>query len=124
MGWLTYTADPDDIEEQGRQIYAAAIASDVAPYVPPPPPTEEELRAMLPDLTARQFRLGLLQLGKINAVAAAIELLPEPGRSTARIEWEYATTFSRTNPLVQALIPLVGLTDEAVDALWPQMAQV
>lgn len=40
-GWIPFTASPDDVEEHGRAIYAAAMAGaygEIAPYVAPPPP--------------------------------------------------------------------------------------
>ena len=47
-GWIPFTADPNDIEEHGRAIYAQIKADgNIAPYVPPPPPTEEELAASI-----------------------------------------------------------------------------
>lgn len=36
-GWEPFTASPDDPEEFGRLLFAAAAAGEVAPYVPPPP---------------------------------------------------------------------------------------
>jgi hypothetical protein len=55
---LPFTARPDDCEEYGRAIFAAAVAGEygaVAEYVPPPPPTTEELAA-----AARAERNALL----------------------------------------------------------------
>jgi hypothetical protein len=40
-GWIPFTADPADVEEIGREMYARAVAGDFGPiaeYVPPPPP--------------------------------------------------------------------------------------
>jgi hypothetical protein len=35
-GWIPFTASPDDPEQHGRDIFAAAVASgNVAPYVAP-----------------------------------------------------------------------------------------
>ena len=45
---LPFTASPDDCEEHGRAIFAAAAAGEygpVAEYLPPPAPTPEELAA-------------------------------------------------------------------------------
>lgn len=89
-----------------------------------PEPTPEEAREAMPHLTARQLRLGLLGLGKLDAVSAAIEELPEPDRSQARIEWEYASEFRRTHPLILQMIPILGLTDEQVDVVWMQSSTV
>lgn len=35
FGWIPFTADPDDCEQHGRDIYAAALAAGPAPYEPP-----------------------------------------------------------------------------------------
>jgi len=37
FGWLPFTASPDDVEQHGRDIYAAALAAGPAPYEPPEP---------------------------------------------------------------------------------------
>jgi hypothetical protein len=42
-GWIPFTATPDDVEEHGRAIHAAALAAGPGPYVPPPLPSDEEL---------------------------------------------------------------------------------
>jgi len=44
----TFTADPNDCEAHGRDIFAKALAGEfgpVAEYEPPPPPTYEEQSA-------------------------------------------------------------------------------
>lgn len=85
----------------------------VAEYEPP------ELRPVFfPPLSARQFRLGLLAHGLLTQVDEAVAALEEPQRSAAEIEWEYATSFDRTHPLVAALSAHIGLTDEQIDEMW------
>lgn len=76
----------------------------------PPPP--------LPDLTRRQFRLGLLNAGLLDAVDAAIEALPEPDRSVAKIEYGDGARFVRTDPWIAALADPLGLAEAEIDALW------
>jgi hypothetical protein len=44
-GWIPFTASPDDVEQYGREIFAALAQGNVAEYVPPPPLTIEELSA-------------------------------------------------------------------------------
>jgi hypothetical protein len=34
FGWIRFTADPDDVEPHGRQIYAD-LKDEAAPYTPP-----------------------------------------------------------------------------------------
>ena len=89
----------------------------VADYVPP---TDEESRRIMPSLSARQFRLGLVSAGASpEAVATTIAAIPVgPERDEAQIEWEYAETFQRGHPLVATVAVGLGLSDLQVDALW------
>ncbi len=87
-------------------------------------PTLDEIRAAMPPLSAKQIRLGLLSLGKLDGVDTAIEAMPEPDKSEAKIQWEYATEFRRLHPLILRIMPILGLTDEQVDAAWMQFVEV
>lgn len=84
--------------------------------------TPEEKRERMSSLSARQFRLGLIQSGRslaqVDTVIAAIEDPEE--RAAAEVEWQYATSFNRTHPLVVSLSAALGFTPEEVDALWEQ----
>lgn len=42
-GWIPFTASPDDVEQHGRDIYAAALAGEYGPIAPYDGPSEEEL---------------------------------------------------------------------------------
>lgn len=83
-------------------------------------PSIEQQRAGFPRLTARQLRLGLVNNGLTPAqVSAAIEAMAEgAAKETARIEWEYATTFNRTHPLIETISDALGLTATQVDSMW------
>lgn len=74
--------------------------------------------APLPNLTMRKFRLGLLSAGLLDDVNAALAALPEPDRSVAKVEFEYAGEVVRTDPWVAALAGALGLMDAEIDALW------
>lgn len=81
----------------------------------------DEMRARVPQsITMRQCRLQLLAIGKLADVDAAIAALPEPAKSAAQIEWEYAATVERDSPLISQLGPALGLDDEQLDALFRQ----
>ncbi|MBN9047466.1 MAG: hypothetical protein J0H18_17640 [Rhizobiales bacterium] len=113
--------------DEGLDLWTRANAGDfgaIADYVAPPEPTPEEIRAAMPALSAKQIRLGLLSLGKLDGVDAAIDAMSEPDRSQAKIQWEYATEFHRLHPLIVNIMPLLGLTDDQVDTAWMQFAQV
>ncbi|MEX2741077.1 hypothetical protein AB3480_06470 [Rhizobium mongolense] len=69
FGWIPFTASPDDPEEHGRELYAAALPS-AAPYVAPPPApysldkmvlwlrlSEEEANAVDAAMTLQSARL-------------------------------------------------------------------
>lgn len=78
---------------------------------PPPPPT-------VPDsITARQLRLWLVRHNvALSAVEAALAALPEPSRTEAQIEWDYATQFERANPLLRQMAEMIlGVSGSALD---------
>lgn len=112
--------DPHGVNPQIRKWLSENPDAPVHVYVPPQPPTSEEIRANMPALAARQMRLGLVGAGvSPNEVTAALEGLPD-GREkeAAMIEWEYATSYHRTHPLVATVGAALDLTDEQIDAMW------
>ncbi|WP_146048584.1 hypothetical protein [Roseibium marinum] len=90
------------------------------------PPTDEELRELMPPLTARQFRLGLLQCGRsLEQVDKAISVIEDDiERAHAQIELEYATEFKRANILLMSLWSALCFTPEEVDVLWQEALQL
>lgn len=83
-------------------------------FTPAPPPAP-----LVPaEVTMRQARLALLAAGKLAQVDAAIDSLPEPQRSAARIEWEYSNAVLRGSPFVASLAPALNMTAEQIDALF------
>ncbi|WP_428843145.1 hypothetical protein [Sinorhizobium terangae] len=85
------------------------------PELIPPTPSVH-----MPALSSRQIRLGLVNGGFTMAqVSAVIDAMPDGNeKETARIEWEYATTFNRTHPLIASVGAALGLTDDEIDAKW------
>lgn len=117
--WGPFTADPADIVPYGRELYAAAIAGTVARYVPP---TVEQARAGLPDLSRKQFRLGMRDLGVSTAMidSAIAAIADEDAREVAQIEWEDSASYSRMHPIIAQLAGAFSLTDEQIDNAWQQ----
>jgi hypothetical protein len=76
---------------------------------PPPAPS-----AVPQSITMRQARLALLGAGLLDAVNVGITGMSQ----AAQIEWEYAATVERTNPLIAALASALALTPGQVDALF------
>lgn len=69
-------------------------------------------------VTMRQARLALLGAGLLSSVDAAIENMSDPTRSAARIEWEYSNELQRSNQLLLALGPALGLSPQQIDDLF------
>ena len=74
------------------------------------------------EITMRQCRLALLADGKLAAVDVAIAGLPEPNKTAAATEWEYAHMVLRTSPFVSLLGAAIGYTEAEVDSLFEQAA--
>ena len=69
-------------------------------------------------VTMRQARLALLGAGKLSAVEAAINSLPEQQRTEAQIEWDYSSEVHRDKAFVRTLGAMLGLDDAAMDDLF------
>ena len=70
------------------------------------------------EVTMRQARLALHAAGKLAAVNAAINALPDPPKTAALIEWEYSSTVRRDSQFVALLGPALGLDAAGLDALF------
>ena len=82
-------------------------------------PVTDDPGAPMAKLSRRQLRLGLLSLGIKSAdVESKIAELPEDQREIALIDWQDASEYERTHPLVSMLGASFGLTDEQIDAAW------
>ena len=92
----------------------------------PPVPTAEELRQTMPPLTARRFRLGLINAGiALTEVDDQIALIADPvEKGIAEVEWQFASSFDRLHPLVVTISLALGLTPEEVDSLWDWAADL
>jgi hypothetical protein len=82
------------------------------PADPPPPP------AVPIEVTQRQARMALLSVGLLSTVEAAINALPDPPRTEARIAWDFSNTIQRSNPFVSQLAALLGFTESQLDELF------
>ena len=76
-------------------------------------------------VTMRQARLALLQAGLLSSVQAALQAIPdEMQKQAALIEWEFAATVDKGSPWVTNLAAALGLTAEALDALFLAASQL
>ncbi len=124
-GWIPFTADPNDVEEHGRLIHAAALEMGPAPYVAPPPQP-----LPVPNLTFAQLLFGLVTEGFITeaegnawlvnrvlpaSVEGAIGGLPGPQQLLARARALQPTEILFSDPMVQMMGAAQGKTPEELD---------
>lgn len=103
-------------QSAGKRIEADANGYPVAVDPPPPPPP-------IPTrITMRQARRALYDAGLLDHVNAAVAAFPGDIGDKARIDWEYAQDIKRDDPIVQAMIPSLGLTEPQLDALFTAAA--
>ncbi|HAJ72424.1 MAG TPA: hypothetical protein DCO68_10140 [Methylophilaceae bacterium] len=69
-------------------------------------------------VSMRQARLALFNSGYLSQVNTIIASFPEPQRTAAQIEWEFAADVVKTSPLVTALKTALGLTDQQLTDLF------
>lgn len=108
--YITAPAD-FDISRMGEYVIEAGVAVLPEPGVPQ-------------QVTMRQARLALLGAGLLAGVDAAINSLPEPDKSAAKIEWEYAAVVQRSSGLVPAMGAALGMTEAQLDALFVEAARL
>ena len=97
-----------EAQSAGKRIQPGLNGLPIAVDMPPAP-------VVIPSsLSMRQARLALLGAGLLDAVHAGVSAMPQ----AAQIEWDYATTVERSSPLVATLAASLGLTSEALDALF------
>jgi hypothetical protein len=75
-------------------------------------------------VTMRQARLALLGAGLLGQVEDALNSMPEPHKSAAKITWEFSGEVQRYNGLVSQLGPALGLTEEQLDQLFIQASKL
>lgn len=95
-------------------VEAADLQAEAAVFFEPEP------EPVPSTVSPRQARLALLGIGLLSSVEQALASIPGVEGEAARIDWEYATEVQRHSPLIAALAPALGLTDEQVDDLFRQ----
>lgn len=104
----------DDAMPESQRLAVLAVYEAHNPQSPAPDVPQV--------VTMRQARLALLGAGLLQQVDQAINVLPEPQQSAARIEWDYSSEVHRDRDFVQQLGQALGLSDEQLDALFIQAA--
>ena len=123
-------APQDEANVHARQIRAQIAACQAQLDASGMTMTQAEIDATInapvvpQTVTMRQARLALLGAGKLAMVDTAIDSMPEPQKSAARIEWEYSNEVQRHNGFVAALGPALGMTSAQIDALFIAAAKL
>ena len=124
-GWIPFTADPNDVELHGREVYAAALDMGPAPYVAPPPAPEPVPQS----ITFAQVLIGLVTESWITEadgegwlagtlptqVTSLISTLPAGEQFAAKARAIRPSEVLRNDPLVMALGAAQGKTVEELD---------
>lgn len=132
-GWIPFTADPNDVEVYGAEIYVAALALEPAPHVAQPTPP-----APVPNLSFAQLLIGLVTEAWITeadgeawlagtlptAVLTVIDGLPAEQRFAAKARALRPSQVLRSDPLVAAMGTAAGKTAEEIDTFFRTYAQV
>lgn len=111
---------PKDVNNAQYQQYLAWLEAGNTPepadVIPEPPKV----------VTPRQARVALALSESPNPnfanllefVEAALNELPEPDRTVAKLTWEYATEIIEDDPLIQTMAQVIPLTDAQVSDLF------
>ena len=80
---------------------------------------DDEIEPVPQSLTSRQLRLQWVLSGHdLATIQVAINQLPEPHKTQAQINWEYAGNFERNNELLCAVADALGISQEELDNIF------
>ena len=104
-----FVAGVGEVELTPEEVAAVEAEQAAIDNAPVPVPYSVEMR---------QARLALLGAGLLSTVDAAFAALPGDEGEAARIQWDYATIITRSNPLMVSMASALSLTEEQVDDLF------
>jgi hypothetical protein len=116
LGWIKFTASPDDCEPMGRQVHTALLdgaAGAIKAY------SHDSAPRFVPStITRRQALLALLDVGMLDDLEAAITAIASPvDKRKAQIEYDTAE-WSRQNTWLKAITSEIGMTSSDLDDLF------
>lgn len=116
---LPYHVIPSDVLWEKAVAMAAAMGDDLPPQPPYVPPSPLQL-------SARQLRLGLIRSNVTStAVVSCINAITNTQqREEMMVEWEYATSYAKTNAFVQLLKTKLFATESAFEQFWSSSALI
>lgn len=107
LGKKHQTSFPDTGPDEGW-----LAENGYATYIPP------VVAPVITSITMRQARLILLQYGLLDAVNTTVTNIG----GAAAIEWEYAGTVDRSNPLVAMVAAGAGMSEAQIDTMFSEGA--
>ena len=116
-GWIPFTAEPDDVEPLGAQVFESARDS-AAPYTPPPEPTPEEALANERAAMVCSRAQGKMAIGP-EVWAQVVAMADDPETPWGLKVAIYDTyEWRRLDPNMDVLIWAMDLTPEQADDLF------
>jgi hypothetical protein len=79
----------------------------------------EEITVVPESISQMKLRKQLILSGiSISAIDALIQQLPQPNRDLIFTMWEYAVVFDRTNPELNAMAEMLGISQQQLDEIF------
>ena len=121
-----HTTMPEDVVEITTEQYKELLSGqsdgklitygdDGFPLLSDRPPIPLQIPQKV---TMRQARLALHAADLLQSVEAAINAMPEPPQTVARIEWDYASEVHRSSEFVGMLGAVLELDEQVLDNLF------
>lgn len=83
------------------------------------PVPDKVVNGLIPtEVTMRQGKLALLQMGLLDTVETLIAAMPGMQGQAAKIEWDNASTIKRSSNLTLAIVSILGLSEVELDDLF------
>lgn len=82
-------------------------------------PTRTSQSVKIADVTPRQIRMALLEVGITETmIDNIINSLSSPTKEAAMIAWKYSTAFQRNNALIPIVAQMLNYNSTQLDNLW------
>ena len=108
-------------DQYGAPDLLLMTEAEVTAHLTPAPAASPQVPA---SVTMRQARLALLGAGLLDDVETVIDALPEPKRTVARIEWDYASEVHRASEFVTLLGAALELDKQSLDDLFLKASEL
>jgi hypothetical protein len=126
-GPADFQAAAGDTDEQHAERAVQILGTDPAPVLqalidrrelPAPPPRVPR------EIANWRAKAVLSAMGKLAAVEAAIQSMPEPERTIVSLAWSGDAKLARKGKTVTGMAAVLGLSDDAVDELFIAADQI